>query len=149
MRRFVLILFGAIIILPFTAWAVWQVANPVRSDSSSNSIVNPALGKSDYPSNYTMRPAFNVHLSNASLQINIEKFAAAHQWNVIWRTTQQFPVLNRSPISGSTFGGDGRYSGPLCPQPTKESDKNKIIKRIKIPTIMIAINFLNVHYNPL
>ncbi|OGT21625.1 MAG: hypothetical protein A3C55_00345 [Gammaproteobacteria bacterium RIFCSPHIGHO2_02_FULL_42_13] len=103
MRRFVLILFGAIIILPFTAWAVWQVANPVRSDSSSNSIVNPALGKSDYPSNYTMRPAFNVHLSNASLQINIEKFAAAHQWNVIWRTTQQFPVLNRSPISGSTF----------------------------------------------
>ena|SRR3989338_7178638 len=103
MRKFVLVLLGLVIILPFTAQAVWQVANPARSDSAPNLVVNPALGKSDYPSNYTLRPAFNVRLRKASLKTNIEKFAAAHQWNVIWRTARQFPVLNRSPVSGSTF----------------------------------------------
>lgn len=98
MKRVFLMSCVLLSLMPFAAYATWQVADA----SHGTNLSQPSdLSSKDYPK--ALQDQASIQLQKGSLRDNVERAAAENNWEVIWHADDQYRVLTKSTFSGPDF----------------------------------------------
>lgn len=97
MRKFLLIMIG-LMLVPVTAMAIWQVADP-----SHGTKYHKRGLRVDYPRVYTNGAKISCVLRKGSLRSNVMSCAEKYNWRVAWSVTNNYSVTINTKIVGPTF----------------------------------------------
>ncbi|MCP3680835.1 MAG: hypothetical protein GY821_10625 [Gammaproteobacteria bacterium] len=95
-KDFLRAIFLLLLILPLSAGATWQIADPSRGAA-----LPPHTAVTGYPGRYHSRVV--IYVRRGYLYSNIRRTAHEYGWGLIWYPRHHYAVFTPAAFSGDTF----------------------------------------------
>jgi len=99
------LLLGSLILFFFTvstSFAYWQIANPFHGTQQARFVRAPG-SQTDHPGIYTNGSRYLIQLNKGLLKPTVFKNAEKYGWQVKWNAPNNYYVLLKTKIVGSSF----------------------------------------------